>query len=70
MMDPTMQALSTFAEGPALLTLELFMQLQMTTQFLLLHIVKEQDPKVQAALCQGMAKLVISGLVTDIEVCP
>ncbi|KAF9484715.1 hypothetical protein BDN70DRAFT_872249 [Pholiota conissans] len=42
--------------------------LQMTTQFLLLHTVEEQDPKVQATLCQGMAKLVISGLITDIEV--
>ena len=41
----------------------------MTTHFLLSQIRKEQDPEVQAILCQGVAKLVIAKMITDIEVC-
>lgn len=40
----------------------------MTTHFLLSQIRKEQDPEVQAILCQGVAKLVIAKMITDIEV--
>ncbi len=41
----------------------------MTTHFFLSQIRKEQDPEVQAILCQGVAKLVIAKMITDVEVC-
>ncbi|KJA27084.1 hypothetical protein HYPSUDRAFT_131697 [Hypholoma sublateritium FD-334 SS-4] len=41
--------------------------LEMTTHFLLSQVRKEQDPEVQAILCQGVAKLVIAKMITDIE---
>ncbi|CAA7267951.1 unnamed protein product [Cyclocybe aegerita] len=38
------------------------------TAFLLTHIETEQDPKVKATFCVGATKLVLSGIVTDVNV--
>ncbi|KAJ3515967.1 hypothetical protein NLJ89_g1427 [Agrocybe chaxingu] len=38
------------------------------TAFLLTHIETEQDPKVKATFCVGATKLVLSGMVTDVNV--
>ena len=38
------------------------------TEFLRLLLEKERVPKVQAAICIGFAKLMLSGMVTDEEV--
>ncbi|KAF8965273.1 nuclear condensing complex subunit [Flammula alnicola] len=42
--------------------------LETITKFLLTQIMEEQDPKVKAALCEGTSKLVLSGLITDVDV--
>ncbi|KAF8797851.1 hypothetical protein BYT27DRAFT_7123670 [Phlegmacium glaucopus] len=38
------------------------------TRFLMGHIKGEQDPKVKALLCKGTAKLVLAGMITDVDV--
>jgi len=32
------------------------------------HIEGEQDPKIKALLCKGTAKLVLAGMITDVDV--
>ncbi|KDR81425.1 hypothetical protein GALMADRAFT_239313 [Galerina marginata CBS 339.88] len=41
--------------------------LEVVTQFLLTHILEEEDPKVKAILCEGTSKLILSGMITSIE---
>ena len=38
------------------------------TRFLMNHTEGEQDPKVKALLCKGTAKMVLAGMITDIDV--
>lgn len=40
----------------------------MITSFLTTQIQNEEDHEVQAILCQGIAKMVICGIITDVEV--
>ncbi|KAF8163123.1 nuclear condensing complex subunit [Crassisporium funariophilum] len=42
--------------------------LEALTDFLMHHIKEEQDPKAKAILCEGTAKLVLSGMITDVNV--
>ena len=32
------------------------------------HIKREQDQKVKALLCKGTAKMVLAGMITDVDV--
>jgi hypothetical protein len=32
------------------------------------HIEGKQDPKVQALLCKGTAKMVLAGMITNVDV--
>lgn len=44
------------------------MQIEALTQFLMRHIEEEQDPKVKALLCKGTAKMVLAGMITNVDV--
>lgn len=44
-------------------------QIDALTTFLLHHIEHEQDPEVKAIFCKGTCKLVLPGMITDVNVC-
>ena len=45
-----------------------YTKLEVITEFLLANILEEQDPQVKATLCKGTSKLILSGIITSIDV--